>query len=205
MVSHHGSCLKAEHYTPRALIDYMCCVSGEISLDVASDEIGNRVVRAKRYFTKKDDGYAQAWEAHTVFCNPPGRTKDTMNLPGQAEWFNKMCHEHKSYSFVEGWFIGYSIELLCKVGYSALKHCLCIPQPGKLTGNGHFVSGMGRVMFDAYDPVSDERVRQRSPMHGNVIVYFPPMDNDRAKIQIAKFQQVFKKVGAIHLSTDYQQ
>ncbi|QLF85113.1 DNA N-6-adenine-methyltransferase [Nostoc phage YongM] len=204
MVSHHGSCLKNEHYTPRALFDYIHCVSGEIDLDVASDEIGNRAARAKKYFTKKDNGFTKDWEGKVVFCNPPGRTKDTMHLPGQSEWFLKMINQHRAGNFNEGWFIGYSIELLCKVGYDAFKYCLCVPQPGKLTGNTHFVSGMGRIMFDAYDFQADERVRQRSPMHGNVIIYLPPMNHKFSNVQIPKFENVFKKLGAIHTSTDYQ-
>ncbi|QVQ57048.1 methyltransferase [Anabaena phage Elbi] len=204
MVSHHSSCLKNEHYTPRAIIDYTALLIGEIELDPASDDVGNRVVKAKRYFTKDDDGYSKDWVANTVFCNPPGRTKDNMTAPGQSDWFLKMVREHRKGNFKEGVFIGYSIELLCKVGFQAFEYCYCVPQPGKLTDHSSFVSGMGRIMFDSYDPLIDKRFQQRSPMHGNVIIFLPTI-GDNAPMRVSAFRRLFKSLGAIHVSTDYLQ
>ncbi|AND75539.1 C-5 cytosine specific DNA methylase [Nostoc phage N1] len=202
MVSHHGSAISNEHYTPRAIIDYTKLLIGDVELDPASDDIGNRVVKAKRYFTKAKDGYKQEWVANTVFCNPPGKTKDNMSVPGQSDWFLKMVDQHRKGNFREGIFIGYSIELLCKVGFRAFEYCLCVPQPGKLTDHASFVTGMGRLMFDKYDPNTDTRIRQRSPMHGNVIVFFPTI-GDNANMRVSAFRKLFKSLGAIHVSTDY--
>ena len=61
-----------EHYTPALFIEPIRkCMNG-ISLDVASSEIANKIVKADNFFTKDDDGLKQDWKKYkTVFCNPP--------------------------------------------------------------------------------------------------------------------------------------
>ena len=60
-----------EHYTPRDYLDAVHNVLGEIGLDPASNPIANENVRAKRFYTKEDDGLKQHWVADTLFINPP--------------------------------------------------------------------------------------------------------------------------------------
>lgn len=65
-----------EWYTPRRYLDSVHVVLGEIDLDPASSEEANKHVRAKAFFSAKDDGLSQPWFG-TVFLNPPyGRTDD---------------------------------------------------------------------------------------------------------------------------------
>lgn len=61
-----------EHYTPARFIEpARRCMNG-ISLDVASSEDANKIVKADTYFTKESDGLKQDWTQYkTVWCNPP--------------------------------------------------------------------------------------------------------------------------------------
>ena len=57
-------------YTPPGIVDSARLVMGRIDLDPASCEEANHHVKAKRYFTKIDDGLVQDWTGN-VWLNPP--------------------------------------------------------------------------------------------------------------------------------------
>ena len=59
-----------ENYTPAVYIEAVRRVLGEIDLDPASRRIAQETVKAKRFFTKEDDGLRQVWTGR-VFLNPP--------------------------------------------------------------------------------------------------------------------------------------
>lgn len=60
-----------EWYTPLDIIKAARLVLGDIELDPASSHEANKIVQAKRYYSKEDDGLAQAWNARTCWLNPP--------------------------------------------------------------------------------------------------------------------------------------
>jgi phage N-6-adenine-methyltransferase len=62
-----GEC---EWYTPAEYIEMARRVLGTIDLDPASSDLAQETVRARRYFTKRDNGLVQPWHGR-VWCNPP--------------------------------------------------------------------------------------------------------------------------------------
>lgn len=60
-----------EWFTPPRYIELVKRVMGDIDLDPFSCEAANKIVGARRYWTKEDDAFKQDWEAKNVFMNPP--------------------------------------------------------------------------------------------------------------------------------------
>ena len=79
----------AEIYTPNSLIQKIRkYYGGRIELDPASCDMANRVVRANRYFTRKQNGLEQHWDANKIYINPP--------YADMSLWTPKIIHEAKS-------------------------------------------------------------------------------------------------------------
>ena len=70
-VTHNSS--NNEWYTPKIYTDAAHRVMGGIDLDPASSERANQTVRAKKYFTEKEDGLKQQWNGR-IWMNPPYST-----------------------------------------------------------------------------------------------------------------------------------
>lgn len=59
-----------EWYTPANIVEMAAQVMGGIDLDPASCETANQVVKAKKFYTKEQDGLAQKWKGR-IWLNPP--------------------------------------------------------------------------------------------------------------------------------------
>lgn len=59
-----------EWYTPNFIADAARDVLGQIDLDPASCVQANSIIKAKKYFTRADDGLKQEWYGK-IFLNPP--------------------------------------------------------------------------------------------------------------------------------------
>ncbi len=68
-VSNTGS-KSNEWYTPSVYIEAAREVMSSIDLDPASCELANKTVRAKKFYTKENNGLAQPWYG-CVWLNPP--------------------------------------------------------------------------------------------------------------------------------------
>jgi phage N-6-adenine-methyltransferase len=75
-----------EWYTPTDHIEAAREAMGAIDLDPASCPHAQKVVRASKYFTKKDDGLAQEWRGR-VWLNPP------YSQPAAANFADKLLEE----------------------------------------------------------------------------------------------------------------
>lgn len=61
-----------ENYTDSKDLELIHQFYGYPDLDPFSCELANRTVKAKKYFTAKDDGFRQDWrQAKTLWLNPP--------------------------------------------------------------------------------------------------------------------------------------
>lgn len=73
-----------DYYTNQIVIDAARKVLGSIDLDPASHPMANKVVNAKRFFTRRDNGLSQRWSGN-VWCNPP--------FGGWKDWVPKIVRE----------------------------------------------------------------------------------------------------------------
>jgi phage N-6-adenine-methyltransferase len=79
-----------EWHTPPEILNLVRAVlGGGIDLDPASNADAQKVVRAKRFFTKADSGLDHPWGGR-VFMNPP------YGMPLIAEFVGKLLHEHRT-------------------------------------------------------------------------------------------------------------
>lgn len=77
-----------EWYSPQEIVEAARRVMGGIDLDPASCRQANNIVRATRYYTRRDDGLAQPWRGR-VWLNPP---YDTL----APRFFKKFCAEYEA-------------------------------------------------------------------------------------------------------------
>lgn len=82
-----------EWYMPRQYVEAARQVLGTIDLDPASCELANRVVKAERYYTEKENGLAQDWRGR-VWCNPPYGLINSKS--SQGTWVRKLIRSYES-------------------------------------------------------------------------------------------------------------
>ena len=75
-----------ENYTPKDIINAVRKVMGSIDLDPASCEFAQKRLKAKKYFTEKENGLKQKWFGN-VFLNPP------YQMPQIRQFTNKLIEE----------------------------------------------------------------------------------------------------------------
>lgn len=77
-----------EWFTPEEYILMARTVLGDIDLDPASNEIAQRTVLARKFFSKQDDGLAQEWHGR-VWLNPP------YSQPAIDDFITKLVLEYR--------------------------------------------------------------------------------------------------------------
>jgi phage N-6-adenine-methyltransferase len=75
-----------EWRTPARLLEPVRHVLGAIDLDPASNDIAQRQVRARNYFTKEDDALTREWHGK-IFLNPP------YSFPAIERFIDKLLDE----------------------------------------------------------------------------------------------------------------
>lgn len=88
-VSYHIADESYEWYTPREYIEAARLVLGTIDLDPASSNKAQTVIKAKKYYTKENDGLAHSWFGR-IWLNPP------YNMPLIADFINRAIKDYES-------------------------------------------------------------------------------------------------------------
>jgi ParB family chromosome partitioning protein len=142
-----------EWYTPGYIIESVKNVfNGKIDLDPASCEAANKIIGAKEYYDKEDNGLEKPWSG-SVFCNPPyGRNV--------SAWVNKCLAEEEL--IVQNRYIITNLQMILLVNavtdrnwFQPLwKYPICFFRK--------------RIKF-----INSETMKADSrPTHGNAMVYF---------------------------------
>lgn len=148
---------------------------GGIELDPASCATANAIVRAERFFTEKDNGLLQPWEARSVWLNPPyARTK--MYKSGIRHWVEKALQAYQR-GDVEQAILLVTTEVNAQWFQPLWAYPICFADH--------------RVKFLA--PVRDKR-GVYSHMFGACFVYIGP--------HTTLFTQAFARFGRIALAVD---
>lgn len=139
-------------YTPPEIIDLVRVVMGEIDLDPASDDIAQRWVQARNYYTPALDGLSHPWFGR-VWLHLPAHAKS-------PKWINKLLAEYESGRVTEAvllvkplagskWF--QKLTRLFPVCFpderiKFLDH-QAIPEPQPKHGNAIFYFGQNKQQF----------------------------------------------------------
>lgn len=212
----------SEFMTPEWLTDWAHHVMGGIDLDPASTHEANRTVRAKRIFTKVENGLFQEWHGRT-FLNPPGGLVDetgrevirkSKTRPGCTEsgacglppghkhsgvessavfWWHKLVHEFGAGRVSCAVFLGFSLELLQSAQGFAGKQPLDFPCS----------IPKQRIKFEI--EVDGVRVQASDPTHANVIVLVTNATEEErlgyysTDSKTRRFVETFQQIGYVHV------
>ena len=183
--------------TPLCIGDSVNTVLGSVDLDVASDPIANQGIKARRFYTKEDDGYTASWVADNIFINPPGKTVSKGKEVKAAQWVDKLWDCYKNGDFKEAIYLCYRGGSIGGVPYEMLSSdevLICLTCKGSqeaLNKDNQAISGSGRICFEKVDE-EDNRVIQDKNTQSSMIVLLSAHPLTRFI-----FRREFRKYGAI--------
>ena len=182
------------HGTPPEYIEAARRVLGTIDLDPASSALFNELTKAKRFFTKEDDGLAQDWSG-TVLLNPPGDKEG--KLP--KLFWAKLMSEYCAGRVTSAIFIGFSIDQLQTLqntgGAGPLMFPLCVPRRRM-----QFVKSLKvRTQTDLF--LGDTKAEVgKQPTKANFVSFLPPRSPfNETNSQTDKFHDEFFKFGDVRI------
>lgn len=133
-----------EYYTPAYILDAVREVLGEIDLDPASCEEANEYVRAKKFFTKDDNGLGFEWFGK-VFMNHP------FSRCGNLKWPKKLVDEFESGRVLEACSITFASTseewFQCLMRYP---QCFVCPRTHYRRPNGKYANAVTKGSVVTY-------------------------------------------------------
>jgi len=117
--------------TPPYIIEPARLVLGSIDLDPASSARSNKIIKARDYFTKKQNGLTQRWQAYdltrptSIWLNPPGGWHNgEVGNSEVKQWWRKTLIERRQPYFGHMLFLAFSMEAL-QVTQVMCEYSLC--------------------------------------------------------------------------------
>lgn len=171
-VRHQSLEYKSRRGTPDYILDKVRLLFGEIDLDPASEECFNNIVKAKKFYTKEDNGLMLPWDGN-IFLNYPGGKED--NISNSTIWLLKALYEiHTNSNCKNILIVFFSIEHLNINQFIFDDIVLC------------FLSK--RIKFLNADTLLEDK----NPPHNNAIGLLTK-DNQT----VLKFKDIFEDLGSI--------
>lgn len=199
--------------TPAPIAQAVRDTLGSIELDPASDAIANKAIGAERFYNFKDDGYAHAWKARTLFLNAPGETVtgDThearldwlktlqsglkprphhasVRTVKAAQWYKKLYTHYVSKKVDEAIGLVYRSGSIGSLGYELLSSAsLCLTCSAV---DSPIINGSGRLSFEL------ESDGVRSPQTSNTqssLIFLLSHYSDTHQ----RFAQIFSQFGVV--------
>lgn len=84
-----------EWYTPEKYIRAVHAVMNGVDTDPASNELANKTIAARIFYTAETDGFSKPWRGR-VFLNPPYGRNDEDNESNQARWSRRLIEQYKA-------------------------------------------------------------------------------------------------------------
>lgn len=156
-----------EWYTPSKYIEPARRIMGVIDLDPASSLTANKTVKAKKIYTREDDGLAQDWSGR-IWHNPPyGKRGSGFEV---FRWIEKLDMHYRQGDVPEAFLLVNNVP--DRNWFQVLwNYDLCF-----VRARIRFINGK------TGEP-------QNSPTHGNVIAYFGPQ-SERFKDEYSQFGKI---------------
>lgn len=173
----------AEHFTPSDIVEAARIVMGGIDLDPATTAFANKErVKAKRFYTRVDNGFTKPWKG-SVFLNPPGGRCDDngkrVKVGGQSSakaWWRKLVHEYDSGRVTQAIFVGFSLEILQSAQliqgedtHPPTSHPLFFPFCVPIRRTKYARIKRGKFVVGARPP------------HASVFIFIPPLNTSAVK------------------------
>lgn len=154
----------AEHGSPPLFIETARNLMGGIDLDPASSAFWNKIVKAKRHYTKRDRSLTRPWARlrclqNRVFLNPPG---DDHGLLVKAFW-EKLVKEYLAGHVTQAWWVGFNMQQLTSL------------QIGEQLCPLDFPTVFPRRRSRYYAKTPAGALRENGPLHGSYCTWLPPI------------------------------
>lgn len=204
MNARHSSATN-EHYTPGPIVRAARETLGAIDIDPASCARANTVVRAKRFFDERDNGFRKSWVGR-VFLNPPGGMcdQDGVSLSkriGRKGWFRPDGTKAKPHSAQRAWWFRLAYEREVGRTTSAIFVCFSVellqttqtdpPPGGALPLDFPICFPAQRVDYLRGEPLRPGG----APPHASAIVFLPPKYGVDVREDIRRFRDAFEPLG----------
>ena len=132
------------YYTPQIILEAARKTLGEFDLDPASSEQANKFVRAKKFYTKEDNGLSRSWFGRIWMNHPFSRTENAL-------WINKLVNDYDQGNIKEACCITYACT--SEKWFRPLFHyiqCFLSPRTNYLLPDGSVYKGVTKGSVVTY-------------------------------------------------------
>lgn len=175
-----------EWQTPPPIVEASRTTMGGIDLDPASSIRANLIVRAKLFFTRRDDGLRKSWRADRVFLNPPGGV-DADNESRQRRWWFALSRAWSARLVEQAIFVCFSVELL--------QTTQAWPIPGPIPLDFPLCFPAKRLKYLRVK--RGAMVTGKAPPHASCVVFLPPRGARDSTRGLKVFAEAFAPHGRV--------